>query len=314
MHDKPKPKLMHHLDKANNAQLIAWVFSTILATTCYVGCGTTINRVATEQLLLSDAVDEAVNQVDFSHFHGQRCYLDTNYLRQNTNTGIVNTEYIVSSLRQQIVTAGALLQERRADADIVIEPRVGALGTDGHEIVYGVPQGGSIAGAATALSSTPVPLPAIPEIAFGKNDSQSGIAKISVFAYDRVSREPIWQSGIAKAETTSNNTWVLGAGPFQKGSVYEGLRFAGRKLPNELGLLDDTEYANNHQMERLFMDPQLETKRMATSAETEQINSSFESTENSVSKTTSAVRAVNYEEAIPTPPNSQSSGPLQPME
>ena len=129
----------------------------------------------------------------------------------------------------------------------MIEPRIGALGTDGHEIVYGVPQGGSIAGAATAFTNTPVPLPAIPEIAFGKNDSQSGIAKVSVFAYDRVSRKPIWQSGIAKAETTSNNTWVLGAGPFQKGTVYEGLRFAGRKIPNELGILPEGQQASNYE-------------------------------------------------------------------
>ena len=117
---------MHHPDNNNlgKTRLLVLIFGTILATTCCVGCGTTINRVATEQLLLSDAVDGAVNQINFSHFKGHRCYLDTNYLRQNTNTGIVNSEYIVSSLRQQIVTAGALLQEARTDADIVIEPRI----------------------------------------------------------------------------------------------------------------------------------------------------------------------------------------------
>ncbi len=291
--------------------LAACLFVTTLGT----GCGTTINRVATEQLLLSDAIDDAVNQIDFSHFRGQRCYLDTSYLRQNPNTGIINSEYVVSSLRQQVVTAGALLQEKRADADIVIEPRVGALGTDGHEIVYGVPQGGSIAGAATAFTNTPVPVPSIPEIAFGKNDSQSGIAKISVFAYDRVSREPIWQSGIAKAETTSNNTWVLGAGPFQKGSVYEGLRFAGRKIPDELGLLDESRYADNHQQERLFNNPPSKPERQTVETQAERIQNAMLSNEqNTESETTSNVRAVNHEQTLPTPRNSQSAGPLQPIE
>jgi len=290
---------MNNLDNARPLFLIA---ATILAASCCVGCGTTINRVATEQLLLSDAVDEAVNQVDFSHFKNRRCYLDTGYLRQNTNTGIINSEYITSSLRQQIVTAGALLQERRADADIIIEPRIGALGTDGHEIVYGVPQGGSIAGAASVLANSPVSLPAIPEIAFGKNDSQSGIAKISVFAYDRVSRKPIWQSGIAKAETTSNNTWVLGAGPFQKGSVYEGIRFAGRKLPNELGLLDDSEYANNHQQERLFSKPITERQQQATETSSNRRQNQLATFEDSNDfQSPSAVRPVGYEEAISEP-------------
>ncbi len=304
---------MNYFHKTHGLRPLTWIANTLLLTLCCFGCGTTINRVATEQLLLSDAVDDAVNQIDFSHFRGRRCYLDTNYLRQNTNTGIVNSEYIVSSLRQQIVTAGALLQELRTDADIVIEPRIGALGTDGHEIVYGVPQGGSIASAANALSGTPVPLPAIPEIAFGKNDSQSGIAKVSVFAYDRVSRKPIWQSGIAKAETTSNNTWVLGAGPFQKGTVYEGLRFAGRKIPDELGLLNESEYADRHQMERLFSDPQSEAARVTVNTETNSPNGKApKSKQNGVSKPASTARIVNYEEVIPTPPNSQSLAPLRP--
>lgn len=274
------------------------------------GCGTTINRVATEQLLLSDAIDSAVNQIDFSHFRGQSCYLDTSYLKQNQKTGIINTEYVVSSLRQQIVTAGALLQEKRADAEIVIEPRVGALGTDGHEIVYGVPQGGSIAGAATAFSSTPIPVPAIPEIAFGKNDSQSGIAKISVFAYERTTRQPVWQSGIAKAESTSNNTWVLGAGPFQKGSVYEGIRFAGRKLPDRTGLLEDEHQASTYEVERHFPKT-AESQRL--SADTTEAPDQSEALPSNPDTTTesSSVRLVNHEEALPVSNDFQPARSLQ---
>ncbi len=115
---------------------------------------------------------------------------------------------------------------------MIVEPRVGALGTDGHEVVYGIPQTGAINSAATMLASAP--MPAIPEISFGKANAQSGIAKIIVYAYDKESREPIWQSGIAKAESTSRDTWLLGAGPFQKGSIYKGMRFAGKKLPAQL--------------------------------------------------------------------------------
>jgi len=35
---------------------------------------------------------------------------------------------------------------------------------------------------------------------------------------------------LSKAESTSSNTWILGAGPFQRGSIHEGVRFAGRKI------------------------------------------------------------------------------------
>ena len=62
---------------------------------------------------------------------------------------------------------------------------------------------------------------------------QSAIARLAVFAYNRETREPIWQSGIAKAESDCRSTWILGAGPFQRGSIYEGYRFAGRNIRNE---------------------------------------------------------------------------------
>lgn len=194
-----------------------------------VGCGTTTSRMATEQLLMSDAVDQAISQIDFRSLEGKTVFLDTLYLHSVKGVGFVNSEYIISSLRQQLTAARCLIQDNREMAEVIVEPRVGALGTDGHEIVYGIPQSSSITNAAAMFSSAP--LPAIPEISFSKRNALAGIAKIIVFAYDRETREPVWQSGIAKSESTSSDTWILGAGPFQKGSIYDGTRFAGRKLP-----------------------------------------------------------------------------------
>lgn len=201
----------------------------LIALMLFAGCGTTTTRIATEQLLMSDAVDQAISQIDFQSLRGERVYLDTQYLHSVKGVGFVNAEYIISSLRQQLTAARCLIQDSREAADIVVEPRVGALGTDGHEVVYGIPQSGSLTSAAAILSSAPIP--AIPELSVGKSNAQSGIAKVIVFAYDRQTRKPVWQSGIAKAESTSSNTWYLGAGPFQKGSIYEGMRFAGHKIP-----------------------------------------------------------------------------------
>lgn len=200
-------------------------FSLVL----FAGCGTTTSRLATEQLLMSDAVDQAISQLDFRSLEGKRVFVDTLYLHSVKGVGFVNSEYIISSLRQQLTAAHCLIQDTRDTAEVIVEPRVGALGTDGHEVVYGIPQSGNIASAASMLSSAPIP--SIPEVSFGKSNAQSGIAKVIVFAYDRETREPIWQSGIAKAESTSSNTWFLGAGPFQKGTIYQGMRFAGQDLP-----------------------------------------------------------------------------------
>lgn len=201
----------------------------LLSTILFLGCGTTTQRKATEQLLISEAVDSAIGKIDFRALSGEKVYLDTSFLRQVKGIGFVNSEYIVSSLRQQLTAARCLLQDDRSKADVIVEARVGALGTDGHEVTYGIPQTGALASAAAAITSTPIAAP-LPELSIGRSDAHSGVAKIVAFAYDQKTKQPLWQSGIAKAESTSKNTWLLGAGPFQRGSIYEGVQFAGTAI------------------------------------------------------------------------------------
>jgi len=197
-----------------------------------LGCGTTTKRVATEQLLISNAIDEAVAEIDFSSLSGQRVFLDTTYIKADKSAGFVNTNYITSALRHQLTAAGCQIFDSQDEVEIILEPRVGAMGTDGHKVTYGIPKTGGLTAATALLSSSPIA--ALPEISFAQTDAQSGIAKVVVFAYDRQTRHPLWQSGMAKAESNCTSTWVLGAGPFQKGSVYDTTRFAGREL-NKVG-------------------------------------------------------------------------------
>ena len=44
------------------------------------GCGTTKTRNATEQLLISDAVDRSIAVIDFAPLAGKTVYFDTKYL------------------------------------------------------------------------------------------------------------------------------------------------------------------------------------------------------------------------------------------
>ena len=78
------------------------------------------------------------------------------------------------------------------------------------------------------------PVPAvIPEIPIAKRKDQRGIAKIAVFAYHRQTGSPVWQSGLVHEESTSNDVWILGAGPFQRGTIYAGTEFAGNAISSE---------------------------------------------------------------------------------
>lgn len=197
------------------------------------GCGTTKSFTATEQLLVSDAVDSTVSQIDFRPLSGRKVYLDNTFIPSqkgvpNPKPDLVHSEYVTSSLRQQMMAAGVMLCEKRDDADVILEARLGALGFDGHTVSYGIPASSSLSSAANSLTGVPA-IPAIPEISFARKEAKNGAAKLALFAYERQTLQPVWQSGIARASSTARDTWLLGVGPLQNGTIYDGARFAGGK-------------------------------------------------------------------------------------
>jgi len=202
-----------------------------------MGCGATKSFTATEQLLMSDAVDSTITKMDFRALSGQKIFLDTTYVAAAGKVipgvpmpaNLVTSDYIISALRQQLTAAGCMLVDNREAAELVCEARCGALGTDGHSVTYGLPANNFLSTATAVLPGTPM-LPSIPEISVAKREMKSAAAKIAVFAYDRETREPVWQSGIAQAGSSARDTWVLGIGPLQQGSIYGGSRFAGKKF------------------------------------------------------------------------------------
>jgi hypothetical protein len=123
------------------------------------GCGTTKGQVATEQMVVSDAVDRSVASINFRRLAGKRVYLDTQYMKSVKGPGFVNSDYIVSSLRQQMVAAGCRLEEKPDEADYIVEARVGALGTDQHDVTYGIPASTALSSAASLVPNAPaIPL------------------------------------------------------------------------------------------------------------------------------------------------------------
>ena len=204
--------------------IVARALCLVLLAVC--GCGTIRQQRATNQLLLSDAVDRSIANIDFSPLAYEKVYLDSRFL-QFKNDSAVTTNYVISSLRQQMVVAGCLLQDSIESADYVVEARVGTIGSDGHDINYGVPASSAVNAAASLVSSS-APLPTLPEISLARRTEEMAAAKIAVFAYQRETRMPVWQSGTSIARSEATGTWILGAGPFKRGSIYNGTEFAGK--------------------------------------------------------------------------------------
>lgn len=230
-------KLMFDIIRFFNNRISIWLLVLLLP--CLCGCGKMISNSATEQLLTSDAVDQTISHLDFSTLSNKKVFFDTSYIKNIKGVGFVNGDYIISSLRQQIVAANCLIQEKKEDADYIIEARVGTLATNGHEVNYGIPASNMLSSAASLVPTAPA-IPTIPEISLAKKNNQIAAAKISVFAYNQKTKERVWQSGVLQAKSTARDTWILGAGPFQRGSIYkDGAQFAGARIEIPIGSGDE---------------------------------------------------------------------------
>jgi hypothetical protein len=190
-----------------------------------MGCGSTrwsdTQRTATEQMLISDAVDKSVNQLDFRVLSGKDVYFNDEYLK-----GAVDQLYVASSIRQHLLATGCILKEKPEDATYIVEARSGGVGTDRHDLLFGVPAF-SLPAIATGGVGSPQ---AIPEIPFAKKTDQRGVAKIAVFAYNRTTGRAVWQSGVASTSSNAKDVWLFGAGPFRRGTIYEGTQFGGEAI------------------------------------------------------------------------------------
>ena len=171
------------------------------------GCTTTKTsgtpRTATEQLLISNAVDQSLSRVDFSTFTGRKVFLEEKYMEG------IDSKYVLASIRHRIILNGGKLMDKKDDSDVTIELRSGGLGTDLQEMYVGVPE---------------VTLPgmvSIPEIKMITRDAQSAAAKIGMVAYETKSGEIFGPGGVSLAESDRNDWFVMGVGPYQNGSLKE---------------------------------------------------------------------------------------------
>jgi hypothetical protein len=138
-------------------------------------------RSATEQLLISTAADRALAQVDFSIVRGKKVYVDPSHFNSE------DEDYVIGSIRDFVSTNDGLLVPKLEDADLIIEPRSGALSIDASSSLIGMP-----------ASAAPIPIAGsvnLPEVAIYKSEKQFSIAKIALLAYERDSHKHVASTG-----------------------------------------------------------------------------------------------------------------------
>jgi hypothetical protein len=152
-------------------------------------------------MLISNAVDQSLNKVDFRPFAGHNVYLVDKYV------DCVDKSYVISSVRHRILTAGGIMVDDPARADIHVELRSGAIGTDTDESFVGIPE---------------VTLPGmltLPEVRVLTRSSQIGTAKLGLVAIDARTGRVLGTGGMSLAQSDTQNWFVMGVGPFRTGSI-----------------------------------------------------------------------------------------------
>jgi len=151
-------------------------------------------RTATEQLVFSTAADRVCDQLTINLPPGSKVFVDASYVEGT------DSKYLVASLRDRILRRGGNLVAARDQADLVFEPRVGALSIDRKTTLVGIP-------------SIPVPIPLagdlnLPELALFKRDRRQGVVKLALTTYD--AKSGALRSSQAPAYAFSHQTdWVV---------------------------------------------------------------------------------------------------------
>jgi hypothetical protein len=130
---------------------------------------TSPQRTATEQLLISTAVDRAVERVNLKIPDGTKVFVDAEQLEGGDG------KYAAGAMKDRLLRRGAHLVAERDKADAVVEIRAGALSIDDKQMPVG-----------TDSFDVPIPLAGqakIPEIALYKEKERLGVAKIAAFGY-----------------------------------------------------------------------------------------------------------------------------------
>jgi hypothetical protein len=182
-----------------------WAIFGGLIALLFTGCASMkesdTSRTGLEQLLISSAVDESLNKVDFRPISGAKVFVKSDYLEA------VDKNYVLLSIRSRLLSNDCLLVDKVDDADVCLEVASGGIGTDRTELTVGTP--------AISLG----PMGSIPKLSVYERKRAMGTAKLAILATDTKSKLPVINTGYTLARSDHQHWTMMGAGPVLSGSV-----------------------------------------------------------------------------------------------
>jgi hypothetical protein len=189
------------------------VVAAVLLGGCATVRTTDPSRTATEQMLLSKAAEQAVQQLSTTPLHDRHVYLDTQYYDS------VDSAYVVGELRAHLLEHGVRMADSRDKAKVVVEVRSGGVGIDRYNYLLGIPPiflpaGDSVSGVDVNTGTV-----ITPELALIKRIRQLGYASVAFVAYWKDTGEVLASSGPFVGRTRREDWWFFGMGPKINGNI-----------------------------------------------------------------------------------------------
>jgi hypothetical protein len=177
----------------------------LLLTACSLTRESNPPRTATEELLISTAIDRAVEGLKLDIPKSTSVYLDASDFEGT------DSKYAVSDIAEHVLLAGGRLTSDRSKADMVVAIRSGALSTDSEGFLLGIPAIGAPVPAAGVIS--------LPEVDLLKRAETRGVAKFAATLYDAKTRALKSVSGVSYGFSHRTHWVVLLAGWTQDDTI-----------------------------------------------------------------------------------------------
>ena len=159
-----------HRSSAAFPAFVALILAMLALGACTTVRETIPQRSATEQLLISTAVDRAVDGMDLKIPAGTKVFLEAGQLDSSDG------KYAAGAIKERLLRSGANLVTDAGRADAIVEVRAGALSIDDKKTVVG-----------TDTFNLPVPLAGqavtVPQIALYADKERLGVAKLAAIGY-----------------------------------------------------------------------------------------------------------------------------------
>lgn len=168
---------------------------------------------ATQQILLAQAYDQALQDVDYQLLVGKKVYLDA------TNIKLANAGWQAYRLREELCRRGVLLQTKPEEAELIVEASVAVNGTDAEMGSFGISMP-AISQAASVLSSSSGSLV--------QSINQYATIRLSLFAYESKSRQFYWESGPIERVSWARATYAPFLPVFRSGTITTPAQATGR--------------------------------------------------------------------------------------